>query len=147
MQKGVYPCYKNQFQVETSEAGAEEKVMSNIADMETFGVDFGNGVEEWTPHDTEGWVRRLMTAKGVIVSVNGKRNVGDAGNDTIAGTAFKNGSDVEKDFQWTFPDGTVVKFLSSVINLKNPGSGDATAVASLEFEVMSNGKPEIVLPA
>lgn len=147
MNKGVYPCYKNQFQIDTAAAGAEEKVMANIADMETFGVDFGNGVEEWTPNDTEGWVRRLMTGKGVVISVNGKRNVGDTGNDTVAGLAFKNGRDVERTFTWTFPDGTVITFPDAVINVKNTGAGESTAVAPLEFDVMSNGKPEVVLPA
>lgn len=147
MQTGVYPCHKNQFQVETSASGAEERVMSDIADMETFSVSFDNGVEEWSPFNTEGWVRRLMTGKGVVISVNGKRNVGDAGNDTVAGLAFKNGRDVERAFQWTFPDGTVVTFPDAVINVKNTGAGDATAVAPLEFDVMSNGKPEVVLPA
>lgn len=147
MPKGVYPCYKNQFQVETSAAGTEEKVMSDIADMEAFSVAFDNGIEEWNPYDTEGWTRRLMTAKSVTISVNGKRNVGDTGNDTVAGLAFKNGRDVEKAFQWTFPDGTAVIFPDSVINVKNTGAGDATTVAPLEFDVMSNGKPEVVLPA
>lgn len=147
MKNGVYPCYENQFQIETSEAGAEEQVMSAIADMETFSPSFDNGVEEWNPFDTQGWVRRLMTGKGVTISITGKRNVGDTGNDTVAGLTFQNGQDVEKTFQWTFPDGTVVKFPKAVINVKNNGAGDATAVAPLEFDVMSNGKPEVVLPA
>lgn len=146
MQKGVYPCYKNQFKIDVAAAGAEA-LMVTIADMETFGVSFDNGVEEWNPFDTEGWARRLMTAKGITISVNGKRNVGDAGNDAVAGLAFKNGRDVEKTFEWTFPDGTVVRFPNAVINVKNTGAGDATAVAVLEFDVMSNGKPEVTLPA
>lgn len=49
----------------------------------------------------------------------------------------------EKDFQWTFPDKTVVKFASAVINVTNVGAGDSTAVAPLEFEVQSNGKPTV----
>lgn len=138
---GVYPCYENQFQIDKSESGVA--AMVTIADCESFGVSFDNGVEEWTPFDTEGWARRLMTAKGVTISVTAKRNVGDPGNDTVAGLAFKNGRDVEKDFQWTFPDGTKVKFSDAVINVKNIGSGDSTAVAPLEFDVMSNGKPEV----
>ena len=146
MKNGVYPCYENQFQIETSAAGAEEQVMSAIADMETFSPSFDNGVEEWSPLDTQGWVRRLMTGKGVTLSITGKRNVGDAGNDAVSGLAFKNGRDVERTFQWTFPDGTVVKFHNAVINVKNVGAGDATAVAPLEFDVMSNGKPEVTLP-
>ena len=140
---GVYPCYENQFQINTAKSGTEAS-MANIADCETFGVSFDNGVEEWHPFDTEGWARRLMTAKGVTISVTAKRNVGDDGNDTVAGLAFKNGRDVERDVDWTFPDGTKVKFKDAVINVKNVGAGDSTAVAPLEFDIMSNGKPEVI---
>ncbi len=142
---GVYPCYENQFKINTGGAGAETAVMSTIADCETFSVAFDNGVEEWHPFDTEGWVRRLLTAKGVTITVTAKRNVGDPGNDFIAGLAFKNGRNSETDAHWTFPDGTVVKFPGAVINVTNIGAGDSTAVAPLEFDIMSNGKPEITL--
>lgn len=140
---GVYPCYENQFQIDTAASGSEA-AMKDIADCETFDVSFDNGVEEWNPFDTEGWTRRLMTAKSVTISVTAKRNVGDAGNDAVAGLAWKNGRNVEKDFQWTFPDKTVVKFASAVINVTNVGAGDSTAVAPLEFEVQSNGKPTVI---
>lgn len=139
---GVYPCYENQFQIDTSVSGATA-AMKSIADCESFGVSFDNGVEEWTPFDTEGWTRRLMTAKSVTITVTAKRNVGDAGNDAVSALAWVNGRDAEKDFQWKFPDGTIVKFSGAVINVTNIGAGDSTAVAPLEFEVMSNGKPEI----
>ena len=138
---GVYPCSENQFQIDTAASGAAS--MKNIADCVTFSVSFDNGVEEWNPMDTEGWTRRLMTSKSVTISVTAKRNVGDAGNDFVAALAWKNGRSVEADFQWTFPDGTVVKFPKSIINVKNLGSGDSTAVAPLEFDIMSNGKPEL----
>lgn len=138
---GVYPCYENQFQIDTSTSGSA--VMKDIADCESFGVSFDNGVEEWTPFNTEGWVRRLMTSKGITISVTAKRNVGDAGNDAVAALAWLNGRKAEKDFQWTFPDGTQVKFAGAVINVTNVGAGDSTAVAPLEFEIMSNGKPEV----
>lgn len=139
---GVYPCYENQFQVNTGASGSSE-TMKNIADCESFSVSFDNGVEEWTPFDTEGWVRRLMTAKSVTISVKGKRNVGDAGNDAVAALAWLNGRNVEKDFQWTFPDGTVVKLAGAIINVTNVGAGDSTNVGPLEFDVMSNGKPTV----
>lgn len=118
---GVFPVYENQFQVNKGTAGVESLV--DIADMESFSVSFDNGVEEWKPFDQKGWTRRLMTAKSVTISVSGKRNVGDAGNDYIAGLAFKNGRDSEADFQWTFPDGTKIKFKDAVINLKDFISG------------------------
>ena len=138
---GVYPCYENQFQIDTAASGAA--TFKTIADCETFSVSFDNGVEEWTPFESEGWVRRLMTAKGVTISVTGKRNVGDDGNDFVAGLAWKNGRDVEADFKWTFPDGTVVTFTDAVINVTNLGAADSTNVAPLEFEVQSNGKPTV----
>ena len=138
---GVYPCYENQFKIDTATSGAAS--FKTIADCETFSVAFDNGVEEWHPFEQEGWVRRLLTAKGVTISVTAKRNIGDDGNDFIAGLAWKNGREAEADFQWTFPDGTVVTFADAVINVTNIGSDDSTNVAPLEFEVQSNGKPAV----
>ncbi len=140
---GVYPCYENQFQVGEKDA---ETATNTIANCESFSVAFDNGVEEWNPFDQKGWKARLMTAKSVTISVTGKRTIGDAGNDLIAGLAFKNGRDVEVPFQWTFPDGTTVLLKDAVVSVTALGAGDSTGVAPLEFEVMSNGKP-IVTPA
>lgn len=142
IESGVYPCYENQFKI--GAAGAN--TLNTIADMESFSVSFDDGVEEWTPFESEGWVRRLKTGKGVTISVSGKRNIGDTGNDFVAGLAFKNGRDAEADFEWIFPDGTKVKFGSAVINITALGSNDSTGVAPLEFEVMSNGKPTVTEP-
>ncbi len=134
---GVFPCYENQFKVKVN------STYSTIADCETFEVSFDNGIEEWTPFESEGWVRRLMTAKSVTITVSGKRNVGDTGNDYIAGLAFENGLNAIVDFQWTFWDGTVVTFTDCPINVTALGSGASTDVAPLEFEVLSNGKPTV----
>ncbi len=133
---GVYPVYENQFQV-----GADKESLTEIADMESFSVSLDNGVEEWNPLDQKGWVRRLMTSKSVTISISGKRNFGDAGNDYIAGKALKNGRDAEGCLQWTFPDGAKLLFEDAVINVTNWGAGDSTAVIPLEFDMMSNGKP------
>lgn len=138
---GVYPCYENQFQINTAASGAAEAYKS-IADCETFSVSFDNGVEEWTPFETQGWTRRLMTSKSVTISVTAKRNVGDDGNDKISSYTFANGRDAEGDFKWIFPDGSSVEFKGAIISVTNNGSGDSTGVAPLEFEVMSNGKPK-----
>ena len=138
---GVFPCYENQFQINTS--STETASYATIADCETFEVAFDNGVEEWTPFEKEGWVRRLMTAKSVTLTVSAKRNVGDTGNDFVAGLTFANGRDAEADFKWTFKDGTVVEFADAVISVTNNSGGDSTAVAPLEFSVMSNGKPTV----
>lgn len=133
---GTYPCYENQFQF-----GVDKTNLQNIADMESFSVSIDNGIEEWNPYENKGWVSRLMTAKSISISVTGKRNVGDAGNDAIASMFMKNGRDAQGHFQWTFPDGATVLFENAVVSVTNIGAGDSTGVAPLEFEIMSNGKP------
>lgn len=139
---GVYPVFENQFKVGIKgKASTQETDMKPIADLETFSVSFDNTVEEWTPMDQEGWVRRLMTGKGFKINLSGKRNVGDEGNDYVAGLAFKTGQAVESIFDWTFPSGAKVVF-PCVLNVTNVGGGDSTNVGKLEVEVMSNGKPE-----
>lgn len=138
---GVYPVYENQFKI-----GPTKDTATSIADMETFSVSFDNGVEEWKPFDQKGWTRRTMTSKSVTISINGKRNIGDTGNDYIAGLAFTNGREAEGYLSWEFPDGTLIEFEDCIFNVTNIGAGDSTAVGPLEFEALSNGKPKVTMP-
>lgn len=135
---GVFPVYDNKFKV-----GATKENTNVIADMETFSVAFSNGVETWTPMDQEGWQRALMTAKAVTITLSGKRNIGDAGNDYVAGKQFVNGRNAEGYFEWEFPDGTSISWEAAVFDVKNCGGGDSTNVGPLEFDVISNGKPTV----
>lgn len=136
---GVYPVYENQFKINKSGRSTATDNMVTIADMESFSVSFDGNVEEWTPMTSEGWVRRLKTGKGITISINGKRNIGDDGNDYVAGLAFKSGQDCNSQLEWTFPNGDKV-LMDCVINVTSAG-GDSTGVEPLEFECMSDGKP------
>lgn len=82
----------------------------------------------------------MMTGKGLVIGLKGKRCVGDAGNDYIHGLAFKTGEECETEFEWEFPPGAKLT-MNAVISVTNPGGGDSTNVDGLEFDVMSNGKP------
>ena len=135
---GVFPVNNIAFTVNT-QGRTTPGAQAVVKDMETFSIALDNGVEEWTPMDTEGWVRRLMTAKSMTVSLNGKRNYGDPGNDYVAGLAYKNGQDCNSVMEITFPDGGKLVF-DCVINVTE-GGGDSTAVEALSFEAMSDGKP------
>ena len=134
----VFPVLDNKFKVGTAKEGA-----TMIADMETFSVEFSNGVETWTPMDTEGWQRGLMTAKAITISLSGKRNIGDTGNDFVADKAFKNGHDAEGYFEWEMPDGTSISWTAAIFDVKNVAGGDSTNVGALEFDAISNGKPTV----
>lgn len=134
----VFPVSDNKFKV-----GAAKESATTVADLETFSPSFSNGVETWTPMDTEGWQRALMTGKAVTITLSGKRNIGDTGNDYVADKLFKNGHDSEGYFEWTFPDGTSVAWEKAVFDVKNCGGGDSTNVGALEFDIISNGKPTV----
>lgn len=138
---GVYPCYDNQFSIDTT--GGDGSTAANcktIADMESFSVSIDGNVEEWSPYDMEGWMRRMVTGKSIGITVSGKRNVGDAGNDYIAGLAFETGSDCETTFIWNFPNGAKLT-VPCVVNVTELGAADSRNVAPLGFEIQSNGIP------
>lgn len=138
---GVYPVFKNVFKIDTTGGTGEASNLKTIADMESFSVSIDGNVEEWKPFDQEGWTRRLVTGKALTVSVSGKRNIGDAGNDYVAGLALKTGADSHTTVVWTFPSGATLT-IPCVINVTEWESGDSTAVAPLAFDIMSDGKPE-----
>lgn len=140
---GVFPVFNIDFKIGLKGKASTEEDMKIIKDLTTFSIAIDGNTEEWTPMDTEGWVRRLMTGKGFTLTLNGKRHVGDPGNDYIASTAWKSGLDCSSKFEVEFPNGDTLKF-DCIVDVTNPGSGESTDVADLEFDVLSDGKPEYV---
>lgn len=138
---GVYPCYKNQFSIDTTGGdGMTEENVVPIADMESYSVSIDGNVEEWNPYDAEGWVNRLVTGKSITISASGKRNVGDSGNDYIEAVALKTGTDCNTTLVWNFPSGAKL-VMPCVISVTEWGAGESRAVAPLAFDAMSRGKP------
>lgn len=137
---GVYPVFENKFKIGTKGRTSVDDDMKAVSSLETFSVEIDGNVEEWTPMETEGWKRRMVTGKSLTITLSGKREIGDEGNDYVASNAWGTGSDCDTKFEWEFPDGAKLAF-DCVLSVTNPGSGDATDVAALEFEVHSDGKP------
>lgn len=137
---GVYPVFENKFKIGTDGRNSTSEKMVAVADLETFSVSIDGNVEEWSPLEAEGWMRRMVTGKALTISLAGKRNIGDAGNDYVANNAWGTGVSCESKFEWEFPSGAKLAF-DCVISVTNPGGGDSRNVAGLEFDVMSDGKP------
>lgn len=135
---GVFPVFDLDFKINTLPGGVA--TLASIKDIETMSLSIDGNVEEWTPMDTEGWVRRLMTGKSFTMGLNGKRNIGDAGNDFVHGLAFKTGVDCTTNAEITFPDGAKLAF-NCVVNVTETGGGDSKNVGPLAFELLSDGKP------
>lgn len=137
---GVYPVYNTKFKIGTKGKASTDEDMATIADMETFSMSIDGTTEKWTPMTTDGWQRALMTGKAFSISLKGKRNIGDKGNDYVAGTTFKDGLDCSTKAEIEFPDGSKLAF-DCVLDVKNNGGGDSTNVAPLEFDMVGDGKP------
>lgn len=140
---GVYPVFENKFKIGVKGRASTDAEMALVAEMESFSVAIDGNVEEWRPMEMEGWVRRMVTGKSLTIGLNGKRHVGDPGNDYVADRAWGTGATCESLFEWEFPSGAKLKF-DCVVSVTNPGGGDSTNVSGLEFEVLSDGKPEYV---
>ena len=138
---GVFPVFDIKFKIGTKgRASSTPADMAIIKEMETFQIAIDTNVEEWTPMETEGWVRRLATGKGFAITLNGKRHVGDPGNDYVADTAWKSGLDCSSKFEIEFPDDSKLVF-DCIVSVSAPNGGDSTNVSALEVEIMSDGKP------
>lgn len=140
MFKGVFPVYNLGFKIGTKGLASTDADMKTIADVENFGIKIDGKAEDWTPMDTAGWARALMTSKAFSVSCKGKRNVGDPGNDYIAETAWADGLNCSTKGEIDFPDGAKLNF-NCVVDVTNVGGDDSTKVAPLEFELKGDGKP------
>jgi hypothetical protein len=136
----VYPVNNIVFKIGTAGPDSDSSQMATVADMQTFAISFDNGVSEWKPLDQGGWSRRLVTSKSVTISLSGKRNYGDPGNDFVAGMAYKNGGQASTVLEILFPDGSSLRMVC-VINVSASDGGDASDVSELKFECMSDGKP------
>ena len=136
----VYPVHNNIFKFGTNglESTSDQMVMPK--ELENFAPAIDGTLEEWYAMDAEGWAKSAMTGKKLSFAFKGKRSVGDAGNDYIAGLAWKFGQDVMTKFEWDMVSGAKLE-CEVVINVTTPGGGDTTNIDSLEFEAVCYGKP------
>lgn len=141
MQTGVFPVHNNKFRVNTAGRSGTNTTLVTIADLTSFGLSVEGKNEEWYPLDQEGWARNANTGKKMSISLSGKRNYGDPGNDYIAGMMMKTGKDCETSFEWELPNGDKLTG-NCVISVTAPAGGDSTAIDTLEFELLVDGKPE-----
>lgn len=141
---GVFPVFDIDFEIDVTSRSSTPDFQP-IKEMETFTIAIDGNVQEWTPMETEGWVRRLMTGKSFTLTLNGKRHVGDPGNDYVANMAWASGLDCSTTMRVNFPSGAMLEF-DCVLNVTEAEGGESTDVAALSVEVMSDGKPSYTPP-
>lgn len=140
---GVYPVYGIGFKIGKAGVKSAEADMVTVKDMETFSIAIESTIEKWNPMDQGGWGRALATAKAGTISLKGKRNVGDPGNDYVNTVIWKDGLDCSTKYTVEFPDGSSITG-DCVLDVKSAPGGDSTNVAALEFDIVFDGKPVFV---
>ena len=113
-----------------------------VKDAESLSISVDGTIEEWNPMDQAGWTRRLTTGKSLGMTMGGKRNYGDEGNDYIASLALKTGQECNTWVSIIFPNLDQL-LIPAVINVTSLG-GDSTSIDALEWEAQSDGKPTYI---
>ena len=80
---GVFPVFDNKFKISKSGRSSTTEEMVPIAEMTSFSVSIDGSVQEWTPMDAEGWMKRMTTGKALTVSLSGKLCPGEGGHALI----------------------------------------------------------------
>ena len=137
---GVFPVHAGSFEVNTSKN--ESPTWSTVAELEEVNVEVENTTETWNSFAAGGWQSALVTGKAAKITLKGKRCVGDAGNDLIAGKLLLTGQDAYIAARIVHPDGTTLTWNQMACAVKNNGAGGkATDVGALEAELTAHGKP------
>ena len=136
---GVFPVNALKIEIGTKKT-SDTWEYAEIAEMESASITIDTGVEEWNSIKNGGWRSALATAKALSMSMSGKRCLGDTGNDFVASKWNKNGQDCYSSCKITLPNDDTLVF-DCVVQVTSFLGSDATAVAPLEFELLSNGEP------
>lgn len=133
---GPIPCSYNKLFV-----GDTAENATIPSDIETIDVELTYDEIEWKPHDTHGLSKIVYILTGCTVTYNGKRNIGDTGNDFVA---HKGGKTLHECYGYCrveLADGRV--FVMENAAYKNTKFGGATNdLAPMEGTIRSNGHLE-----
>ena len=142
VESGVFPVHANDFEVNVDAGGAEDWV--TVAELEECNLKIDNTTEEWNSFANGGWGSALVTGKKSSIELKGKRYIGDAGNDYIAGKLMATGADAYISARVKTPEGKVITWAQMACAVANAGqSGGATNVGALEATLTGHGKPTV----
>lgn len=131
----VYLCRRDTFKI-----GATKETATTIADATTFKVEIEMSIDEWIDFTT-GKKRRMVVTEGVKVTIDGKRNYEDEGNNFLCDTPWNDAEDGEFYFECKLPNGSVIEMPSAVAEVSNIGfgDGDPNKAGTFNAVVYSNG--------
>lgn len=128
------PAYLESLKIKISDEYVLIKGLTNIT------PSVNGKIVTYTTYDDGGWDNNQVTGKGFKITLDGYRIFGDPGNDELAKTTFAIGADANKDFEYTFADGSALQFTAAV-NVTAFSGGAPTDLIPLKADLSGKGKP------
>lgn len=118
----------------------DEKYLG-IANVTSLDNSNSGVIKDWKPAELKGATQHLKTANDEKIAINGKRTIGDPGNDALCALYRVTGMEANQDFAYVAADGRVMLFNATVNLTKIDSSGEMDDVAAIEGELLMNGYP------
>lgn len=136
----VYSVAANGFKVDVSDTSTPSYV--SIANMTALNVNLSPVIDSWYAMDQGGWQSNMKGGFAGTIQFDLKRTYDDAGNNAIFETAFTlDPEKVVKNFEWTWPDETVVTF-EGLVSVESMGGNTENAETS-SVTIYINGEPTV----
>lgn len=110
-----------------------------ISDLETLDVSLNSNVEQYSTLG-EVFERATKTGAAMELSIEGKFNDSDKGQNKLRETWDKVGAEAEKTIVIKYPNGDTFE-ITGPIGINNYGGGGANDVGSFSASMNSNGTP------
>lgn len=136
----VYSVSANKFKVDVSNTSTPSYV--SIANMTALNVNLSPVIDSWYAMDQGGWQSNMKGGFAGTIQFDLKKTYDDAGNAALFSTAFTLDPDkVVKNFQWTWPDGTVVTF-EGLVSIESVG-GNTENAENASVTIYINNAPTV----
>lgn len=119
----------------------EQDQYLGIANVTSLDNSNSGGIKDWKPAELKGATQHLKTSNDEKIGINGKRTIGDPGNDALCALYRVTGMEANRDFAYVAADGRVMLFNATVNLSKIDSSGEMDDIAAIEGELLINGYP------
>lgn len=135
----IYPVSFNTFKIDIGTEDHPNYV--GIKNMTALNPSFDKTVETYFAFDDRGYQEALATGIAMSFTSEVKTDYSDPGNLSLHNTMFEIGEACNRRFEWSMPNGTVVKF-TAVVAVDSVG-GETTNIDTMNVTLTVKGKPVV----
>ncbi|MBC1801122.1 phage tail tube protein [Listeria booriae] len=130
-----------QLKISVGDAGGSTP-KTPIGDLETMDISLNANIEQYSTIG-EVFERAVKTGAAMELSLDGKYNDSDPGQNILRETWDKVGAEAEKELEIEYPNGDIFE-ITGPVGINDYGGGGANDVASFSTSMNSNGAPKFI---